>query len=139
VTGVALLVMGGSFILAVSGAFLLRVFLAFIGISIFYLLIQFIVLNTLSGINAWIGAILANLPVLLIFSLGATGVPVLGGGVGQLAAMLYVGIALLIAGIRGDPGCEVMSLPNLLFRRPSHLACLVFSPIDWIEARFFHR
>ena len=34
-----------------------------------------------------------------------------------------------------DKGCEVMSIPGLIFNRRTHLACFFFSPIDWLEKK----
>jgi len=137
VVGFFLVVVAIPIIMQVSSGFLLRVFWVFLGLTLLYLLIHFLVRRFSRKINRWVGALLANVPVLFVFLLGVTDIPVLGEGAGQLAAIVYVGIALLVAGIRADPGCEVMTLPNLFFRSQTHLACLVFSPIDWLEGKIF--
>nr|NIM49147.1 hypothetical protein [Gemmatimonadales bacterium] len=73
----------------------------------------------------WFGAVLAVAPVVLLFALG--------GALGRVASVAYIGSSLLLQAIRGDAGCEVMSIPAVLLRRRSHLLCLLFSPIDWVE------
>jgi hypothetical protein len=108
-------------------------------LTVFYGLIHFLVLKYLTHISPWLGAILALVPLILVYVLGSTRVLIFGFGKGQLAAALFLGVSLILAGLRGEPGCEVMSIPNLLFREHTHLACLFFSPIDWLEQKFQRR
>ena len=98
-----------------------------LGLVALYLLIHLFIWNYLPSLNQYLGALLAWVPGLLLF--------VLGGVHGQVAVVTYVGVSLLLASARADPGCEVMSIPNLIFEMPAHLACLVFSPVDWLEAK----
>jgi hypothetical protein len=58
---------------------------------------------------------------------------IFGAGEGQLGALTFLGTSLVIAGLRGDPGCEIMAVPNALSGSKTHLACLVFSPVDRVE------
>jgi len=37
--------------------------------------------------------------------------------------------------MRADPGCEVMAIASLLFRKHTELACLIFSPLDTLERK----
>ena len=60
---------------------------------------------------------------------------VFGGPLGRVASVAYIGISLVLQAIRSDGGCEVMSIPGMLFGRRTHLVCIVFSPIDWVEDR----
>jgi hypothetical protein len=60
-------------------------------------------------------------------------------GAGQVGALTFLAISLILAGLRGDSGCEVMALPNALFGRPCHLACIVFLPLDSVEKRLAKR
>jgi hypothetical protein len=60
--------------------------------------------------------------------------PYTGGG-----ATMFYGAMLLIAAWRGQTGCEVTALPNLLLRRDDQIGCPTFSPIDEIESRLRHR
>ncbi|MGH9032333.1 MAG: hypothetical protein ACRDZV_09380 [Acidimicrobiia bacterium] len=50
-------------------------------------------------------------------------------------ALLFVGTSTLVAAARGDGGCEVFAVSNLLRRRDDQIACPVFSPIDAAERR----
>jgi hypothetical protein len=49
--------------------------------------------------------------------------------------LTFLLVSLVIAVLRGDAGCEVMSLPALLFGRGTSLPSILFSPIDWLERR----
>ena len=53
----------------------------------------------------------------------------------QLAAVTFLGISLVVAGVRAAPGCELMAIPGLLFGKHTELACLIFSPLDKLERR----
>ena len=90
----------------------------------FFISLHVIISRYFTNINTWVGAVLALAPVVVLFYLG---------GARAIAALTYVGISLLLAGVRGDPGCEVVSIPNLLFRKRIKLACILFTPIDYIE------
>ncbi|MFB3106773.1 MAG: hypothetical protein ACE1ZA_17870 [Pseudomonadales bacterium] len=46
-------------------------------------------------------------------------------------------VRLLIDSMNGDAGCEVMASPGLLLRKHTHLACLLFTPLDWVENKLF--
>lgn len=48
-------------------------------------------------------------------------------------ALLFFGVSLLLAGVRGHAGCEILALSNLLRGRSDELACAILSPIDNIE------
>ncbi len=61
--------------------------------------------------------------------------PIVGHGKGQLAAITFLGISLIVAGVRAAPGCEVMAIPGLLFGKHTKLACLIFSPLDRLERK----
>jgi hypothetical protein len=104
-------------------------------LTIVYGLMHFLVLKYLTDASPWLGAVLALSPLILVYALGSSRVVIFGLGRGQLAAALFLGVSLVLAGLRGDPGCEVMSIPNSLFREQTHLACLFFSPIDWVERK----
>jgi hypothetical protein len=51
------------------------------------------------------------------------------------AALLFYGASMLVAARRGDPGCEVLAVPNWLLGRDDQVGCVVFSPIDHLEAQ----
>jgi len=106
---------------------LLQTLLATIGLAVFYIVLDVVINKYISSINPIIGAILANVPILLMWLLGKGGT--------QLGALTYLGIALIVTSLRADAGCEVMSIPGLIIKRHTHLACLFFSPIDWLERK----
>jgi hypothetical protein len=54
--------------------------------------------------------------------------PYTGGG-----ATLFYGAALLAAAWRGQAGCEVTVLPNLVLGRDDQIGCPPFSPVDVVE------
>lgn len=97
-----------------------------LGIAVFYTALHWLVSSYVTRLNRCLGAALAVLPVLLV-------VFVFGGTVGQVSALTFVGTSLLLAALRADAGCEVMSIPAALFGRRTHLVCLLFSPLDYVE------
>lgn len=50
------------------------------------------------------------------------------------AALAFYGASMLLAALRGYAGCEVLAVPNWLLRRDDQLGCLVFAPVDHLEA-----
>jgi hypothetical protein len=51
------------------------------------------------------------------------------------AALLFYGVSMLLAALRGYAGCEVLALSNWLLRRDDQVGCVVFAPIDYLERR----
>lgn len=51
------------------------------------------------------------------------------------AAFTFYGLSLLLAAARGYAGCEILAIPNWLLRRDDQVGCVVFSPIDAVEAQ----
>ena len=51
------------------------------------------------------------------------------------AMLLFYGSSLLLAAARGYAGCESLAITNWLLRRDDQVGCVVFSPLDAIEAR----
>ena len=98
-----------------------------IGLVAFYALVTVLISKFVPTINPWLGAVLAVTPVLLVFLMG--GLPVRHG------VVLFLGVSLLLTGIRGDGGCEVMTLPGMLLGKRTHLVCIVLSPLDWVEEK----
>ena len=99
-----------------------------LGLIIFYLLLNYILLKFIPNINRIIGAVIAFGPLLAVFFIGY-------GGPAATGALTFLAISLILAAIRGDPGCEVMSIPAVLTGKHNHLACILFSPIDWCERK----
>ncbi|MFQ5550868.1 MAG: hypothetical protein ACE5FJ_06495 [Gemmatimonadales bacterium] len=108
-------------------AFNMRVVAAFVLMMAFYSAMHLVITRFTPGVNAWFGAILAVTPAALVY--------ILGGPVGRVAAVAYIGVSLVLQAIRSDGGCEVMSIPAIIFRRRTHLVCIAFSPVDWVESR----
>jgi hypothetical protein len=50
-------------------------------------------------------------------------------------ALLFYGATMLIAARRGQPGCEITVVPNVLLRRDDQIGCPTLSVIDEAEAR----
>lgn len=101
-----------------------------VGLLALYLALGVTVRRWIPNLNPWLGAILALLPAVAIWATG---------GVRTLAVILFIGLSLVVAAVRGDGGCEVTALPAALTGRHTHLPCLLFSPIDWLEARLRRR
>jgi hypothetical protein len=110
-----------------DAAFNLKVAAVFLLMAAFYSAVHFSITRYMPTVNSWLGAILAVTPAALVY--------VFGGPVGRVAAITYIGISLVLQAIRSDGGCEVMSIPAIFFRRRTHLVCIAFSPIDWMEER----
>ncbi len=51
------------------------------------------------------------------------------------AVAVFAGTSLLLAAARGYAGCEVLAISDWLLRRDDQVGCVVFSPIDEIEAQ----
>ena len=50
------------------------------------------------------------------------------------AALIFFGGSMLIAAIRGYRGCEILALSNWLLGRDDQVGCVLYSPIDRLEA-----
>jgi len=93
----------------------------FLALLVLYILEYLVVSRYLHNLNRWLGALLAWVPAVLVF--------VLGGTQGQVGVLTLASISLILASARGDPGCEVMSIPALIFKKHTHLVCILFSPL----------
>jgi hypothetical protein len=109
--------------------------LLILGLIGVYSLIHIVVSRRLVPFGPGLGAVVALGLLVALYVAGASGLPILGHGKGQLAAVTFLGISLVVAGVRAVPGCEVMAIPALLFGKHSELACLIFSPIDRLERK----
>ncbi|MDH3708762.1 MAG: hypothetical protein OER04_02675 [Cyclobacteriaceae bacterium] len=107
-----------------EGAFI-RVLWA-LGLLVFYIVLHYLIIRFTPKIHPVVGAILAFGPFLAVFLIGY-------GGPAATGALTFLAGSLMIAAIRADPGCEVMSIPAILSGKHTHLTCLLFSPIDWCE------
>ncbi len=99
-----------------------------VGLVALYMLVHLLVTKFLPTVNKYLGTILALSPAVAVFMLA--GIP------GQIGVTGYIGGSLILDAVTADLGCEVMALPGLLFRKRTHLCCIVFSPVDWFENKF---
>jgi hypothetical protein len=109
--------------------------LLILGLIGVYSLIHMLVSRRLVPFGPGLGAVVALGLLVALYVAGASGLPILGHGKGQLAAVTFLSISLVVAGVRAVPGCEVMAIPALLFGKHTELACLIFSPLDTLERR----
>jgi len=101
-----------------------------LGLIGLYSLIHIVLTRRIVSIGPCFGAVVANGFLVAVYIAGAFGSPILGHGRGQLAAVTFFGISLIVAGVRAAPGCEVMAIPGLLFGKHTKLACVMFSPLE---------
>ena len=123
--GIALIFEGSRHLLGTNAALILATSAVVLGEVAFYAVIHLIVSRTSRAMNPWISGMLAVVPIATVF--------LLSDAPGRLGTLLFVGISLLMAAARADGGCEVMTLPAILFGKRTHLVCVTFSPIDWLE------
>ena len=100
-----------------------------------YSLIHIVVSRRVIAFGPFLGAIVANGLLVALYVAGASRLPILGHGRGQLAAVTFLGVALVVAGVRAAPGCELMAIPGIFFGKHTELACLIFSPLDKLERK----
>ena len=82
-----------------------------------------------------LGAVVANGLLIALYVAGGSGLPILRHGKGQLAAVTFFGVSLVVAGVCAAPGCELMAIPGVFFGKHTELACLIFSPLDKLERK----
>ena len=104
-----------------------------VALTLFYMIVHFVVSRYLPNLNQWLGAALAVTPVFLVWFFGQGGGPLFGQGEGGTAALTFVALSLLVDVVRADSGCEVMAIPALILGDRTHLACIAFCPIDALE------
>jgi hypothetical protein len=100
-----------------------------------YSLIHIVVSRRIIVFGPCLGAMVAAGLLVALYVAGGWGLPIFGHGKGQLAAVTFLGVSLVVAGVRTAPGCEVMAIPSLLFGKHTELACLIFSPLDRLERK----
>ncbi len=133
--GVLILMAVLPYLIAASWPFLLASASTVLILVTIYLLAHYLLSRYFSGLAGFLGAVLLVIPWISVYLLGMGGGLIWGHGEGQLGALFFLGFSLLLAGIRADPGCEMMSIPNVIFRKKSRSACLFFSPIDRFEQK----
>jgi len=105
--------------------FNVRVLTVVAGVTGFYVILHFVINRYLTNLHPWYGAVIAVAPVIVAFGFG--------GPHGRLASVAYVGVSLLLQVLRRDGGCEVLSIPSVVLGTRTHLACILFAPIDLVE------
>ncbi len=100
-----------------------------------YSLIHIVVSRRILAFGPCLGAVVASGLLIALYVAGASGSPILGRGKGELAAVTFLGVSLVVAGVRAAPGCELMAIPGVLFGKHTELACIIFSPLDRLERR----
>jgi hypothetical protein len=58
---------------------------------------------------------------------------------GEGGAAIFYGATLLLAAWRGQAGCEITVVPNLVLGRDDQIGCPTFHPIDAVEAHVRRR
>jgi hypothetical protein len=133
VIGLALIVYVTTVFLRVPLRFTVEVFLLIFGLIVLYSLLHIAASRHI--VRSSFGAVAAAGLLMALFVIGVHGSLIFGHGEGALAVITFLGISLVIAGVRATPGCEVMAIPSLLFQKHTELACLIFSPLDSLERK----
>ncbi len=107
----------------------LKIAAAIGALVILYIGMHLVIAKYVPRLNRWLGALLAIIPAALFF--------LLGGGIGQMGSLSYIGGSLFIDSLSGDSGCEVMAVPGIISNERTHLVCIAFSPLDWLEQKLF--
>ncbi|MGH3382134.1 MAG: DUF6410 domain-containing protein, partial [Actinoallomurus sp.] len=89
--------------------------------------------RTLTRLNTWTASALLLLPVMVVYALSAVAVPrpLLAG------LYAYVGVSVLLIGMVGYGGCEIVGLPVILLRRRYVVYCAL-NAIDAAERPLTH-
>jgi len=109
--------------------------LLMLGLIGVYSLIHIVVSRRIAPFGPCLGAVVALGLLVALYVAGASGSLILGRGEGELAAVTFLGVSLVVAGVRAVPGCELMAIPGVFFGKNTELACLIFSPLDRLERK----
>lgn len=109
--------------------------LLMLGLTGIYSLIHIVVSRRILAFGPCLGTVVASGLLIALYFAGASRSPILGRGKGELAAVTFLGVSLVVAGVRAAPGCELMAIPGVLFGNHTELACIIFSPLDRLERR----
>jgi hypothetical protein len=115
--------------------FLFRTALLIVAMLVVYSVIYAFAMRRVLGFNSWFGTVVTLALLIAIYLVGGPGGLLFGKGEGRLAIGTFLGISLLLAGMRGDAECELMSIPSALFKNRCHLPCVLFSPVDRLEQK----
>jgi|SRR5918992_4842758 hypothetical protein len=53
--------------------------------------------------------------------------------VDRIALWLFFGLSMVVAGVRGYDGCEILAIPNTILRRNDAIWCPLYTPVDAAE------
>ena len=112
-----------------------EVLLLMLGLTGVYSLIHIVVSRRIVAFGRCLGAVVALGLLVALYVAGASRLPILGHGKGQLAAATFFGVSLVVAGVRAAASCELMAIPGIFFGKHTELACLIFSPLDSLERK----
>ena len=133
--GLVLMAYVAPFYLQVGARIAVGSFLLMVGLIGVYSLIHIVVSRGIVAFSPFFWVIVANGLLVVLYFSGASALPIFGHGKGQLAAVTFLGVSLVVAGVRAAPGCEVMAIPSVLFGKHTELACIIFSPVDRLERK----
>ena len=110
--------------------------LLILGLIGVYSLIHFAVARRMLVVfSPRLATVAVHVLLVALYVTGSSRLPIFGYGAGQLAAVAFLAISLVVAGVGGVPGCELMAIPDAFFRKDTELGCLVFSPLDKLERK----
>jgi hypothetical protein len=133
--GLVLIVYTVPFYFKVPARIAVGALLLVLGLIGVYTLIHMFVSRQIVRFGPSLGAIVAFGLLVVLYLVGASALPIVGHGKGQLAAATFLGISLVVAGVRAASGCELMAIPGVLFGKHTELACLIFCPLDRLERK----
>jgi hypothetical protein len=133
--GLALIVYVTPVYFQVPAGVSVEVLLLMLGLTGVYSLIHIVISRRIIAFGPCLGAVVMPGLLVALCIASVPGSPILRRGVGDLAAVTFLGISLVVAGVRAAPGCELMAIPGVLFGKHTELACLIFSPLDRLERK----
>jgi len=133
--GLALIVYVAPVYFQIPARISVRVLVLMVGLLGAYSLIHILISRRIITFGPCVGAIVANGLLVALYVAGSSGLPILGHGRGQLAAVTFLGVSLVVAGVCAAPGCELMAITGVFFGKHTELACLIFSPLDKLERK----
>ncbi len=113
-------------LLSASGAGRMRVAAVLAAFVVGYTAVHYVVSRYFGWLHPWLGAAIAVTPVSIVFLLGDAY---------MVGAIGFIGLSLILIAALGHPGCEVLAFPAVILGRRTHLACILFSPLDWVEGK----
>lgn len=109
----------------------IRVLLLVLGLAGAYSLLHIVLSRW--PIDWLFGTVIAFGLLVAVYASGGRGSLIFGHGEGQLATVTFLGLSLIVAGVRAVPGCELTAIPGIVFRGHAELVCPIFSPVDRLE------